>query len=194
MLYLAWIKRTTKLKIHIMKKTYYLIFALLMIVSISYAQKDKSKRASPPATAMNTISGLEIKIDYSQPSVNDREVWGKLVPYGEVWRTGANEATTISFSKDVTISGEKVKAGKYSLFTIPGEKEWTLILNKKWDQWGAYKYKKDEDVLRIIVRPQKTDGKTEKLTFDVNNSGQVTMKWDNLMFAFDVKADMASAE
>ena len=92
-----------------------------------------------------------IRVLYSRPARNGREVFGKLVPYGKVWRTGANENTEIKFYKDATIQGKKVKAGTYSLFTIPGETEWTIILNSDLDYWGAFSYNEANDVLRVKV-------------------------------------------
>jgi hypothetical protein len=162
-----------------------LTFLTLFFVTVACAQKEK---LSPAATAMNSVSGVDIKIDYSQPSVKGRTIWGDLVPYDEVWRTGANEATTIEFSKDVKINGNAVPAGKYALFTIPGKNEWVVIINKEAKQWGAYKYKKDEDVLRINVKPDKTDGQAEKLTFNIAQDGKVMMSWDQLSISFNVTA------
>lgn len=171
-----------------MKK--YLFFTVLLALIVMQgsllAQEDKSKRASPPATAMNDIDGLQIKIDYSQPSVKDRVIWGELVPYDKIWRTGANEATTIEFSRDVKVNGENVAAGRYSLFTIPGEKGWTVILNSEADQWGSYKYNEEKDVMRFSVKPEATEEKVEQLTFEVDDEGTVSMMWDELMFSFDV--------
>ncbi|QNL22955.1 DUF2911 domain-containing protein [Hyphobacterium sp. CCMP332] len=171
-----------------MKKINLSVFLLffLFIGGTAFAQKDKATRPSPPATAMNTVNGKNIKIDYSQPAVKDRVIWGELVPYEEVWRTGANEATTIEFSQDVSINGESVKAGKYSLFTVPNEDSWMVILNSEANQWGAYKYNEEKDVLRFKVKPQKIDKKSERLTFDVKESGKVSMMWDELMISFDV--------
>lgn len=172
-----------------MKKmnVFVLFLSILMISSGVIAQKDKATRPSPPATAMNTVDGLDIKIDYSQPAVKERAVWGELVPYDEVWRTGANEATTIEFSRNVKISGEEVPAGKYSLFTIPNEDSWTVILNSEPKQWGAYKYDEEKDVIRFMVKPEGLDEKVERLTFDVDGEGTVSMMWDELMFSFDVE-------
>lgn len=160
-------------------------FLVLFFFTVACAQKEK---ASPAATAMNTVSGVNVKIDYSQPAVKGRTIWGDLVPYDEVWRTGANEATTIEFSADVNINGNMLKAGKYALFTIPGESQWVVIFNKDANQWGAYKYKKDDDALRVNVTPQKTDGQSERLTFSVGNDGKVMMAWDQLSIDFNVTA------
>ncbi len=92
-----------------------------------------------------------IRVVYSRPQKNEREIFGKLVPFGEVWRTGANEVTEIKFYHDVELAGKDVKAGTYSLFTIPGEKQWTIILNSDLDYWGAYSYKASSDVLRVTA-------------------------------------------
>lgn len=152
------------------------------------AQTDKSKRPSPPAQATATLaSGTTITIDYSQPAVKGRTVGKDLEPkQGEVWRTGANEATWIEFSKDVTVEGKAVKAGKYGLFSIWNGNNWTVILNKKWNQWGAYEYKPAEDVLRIDV-PVKKSTFSERLTFKANNNGTITLNWADLQFDLNVK-------
>jgi len=108
--------------------------------------------------------------------------------YGKVWRTGANEATTIEVNKDVTINGQKLPAGKYALFSIPQENdEWIVIFNKESNQWGAYNYKEDQDALRIKVKPGKTDELVERLKFDVSDKGTVTFMWENVKWSFDVK-------
>ena len=152
------------------------------------AQTDKSKRPSPPAQATATLaSGTTITIDYSQPAVKGRTVGKDLEPkQGEVWRTGANEATWIEFSKDVTVEGKAVKAGKYGLFSIWNGNNWTVILNKKWNQWGAYEYKPAEDVLRVDV-PVKKGTFSERLTFKANNNGTITLNWADLQFDLNVK-------
>jgi hypothetical protein len=109
-----------------------------------------------------------------------------LVPYGEVWRTGANEATTIEFSADVTVQGKALAKGVYSLFTIPGETEWTIIINKDPKQWGAYTYKAENDVLRVKAKPSE-HAMTEKFTIGVSATGQVTLDWDKTSVSFYVK-------
>lgn len=154
-------------------------------VALACAQ-DKSKRPSPPAVASGVIDGVNIKIDYSQPSVKGRKIMGGLVPYGEVWRTGANEATTIEFDKNVKIEGQSLPAGKYTLFTIPGEQEWSIIFNKKLGQWGAYDYEKnkDQNALVVKVKPVAT-AFTEVFTFEVGAKA-VTLKWENTAVSFSV--------
>lgn len=125
-----------------------------------------------------------VRITYSRPAKKEREVFGtKIVPYGEVWRLGANESTEIKFYQDVTIQGKKVKAGTYSLFAIPTATEWTIILNKDLDFWGAYSYNKDNDVLRVSVPTKKTDEAVENFSIQCikgSNDKETTMKmaWD----------------
>jgi Protein of unknown function (DUF2911) len=128
-----------------------------------------------------------IRIIYSRPAKKEREVFGtKIVPYGEVWRVGANESTEIKFYQDVTIQGKIVKAGTYSLFAIPTATEWTIILNKDLDFWGAYSYNKDNDVLRVSVPTKKTDEVIENFSIQCvkgNNDKETIMKmaWDTTL-------------
>lgn len=123
-----------------------------------------------------------IRVIYSRPSKNDRVVFGELQPYGEVWRTGANESTEIKLYQDMMIGDKKVKAGTYTLFTIPGEKEWTVILNKDNDTWGAYGYKKERDMVRITTPVRKADKTIESfsMAFQPSEGGaDMLMGWDN---------------
>lgn len=163
-----------------------LSMALLMVFSVN-AQKDKSKRPSPPAQVTKEINGTKVTIDYSRPSKRGRDIFGGLEDYGKVWRTGANESTWIELSKDVKVEGKSLAAGKYGLFTIPGKDEWTIIFNKKWDGWGAYEYKQSDDVLRVKVKPSSTDEVVELFTIDVTDSGDVTMAWDQTQVTFKIK-------
>lgn len=155
-----------------MKKVAFLLMGIIGVVAFSCAQKAVP---SPPATA----EGKNVKVDYGQPSKKEREIFGKLVPYGEVWRTGANKATEITFATDGTFGGQAVKAGTYTLFTIPTETEWTIILNSALKQWGAYGYEKikDKDVLKVKVPSSKLDGVVEKLTFRFIE-GNMIIEWD----------------
>jgi hypothetical protein len=118
------------------------------------------------------------RVIYSRPRKGERVVFGKLVPYGEVWRTGANEATEIKFYQDVTLGGKKVKAGTYSLFSIPGEKEWTLILNTDLDYWGAYSYNPKNDVVRVTAPASPLADAVEYFTIGFRGKGgkSATMK------------------
>jgi len=145
----------------------------------------KDERPSPPMIAENTIGNLTVTIKYNSPGVKGRTIWGELVPYNKVWRTGANEATTFEVSRDSKIEGNGLFAGKYALFTIPGETEWTVIINQVSDQWGAYKYDESKDVFRFKVKPQRGEFK-ERLEFNVSEKGRVTMAWENIVIGFDI--------
>lgn len=163
-------------------------FLIAAFIFNANAQDDKSKRPSPPRTASGEVGDLKIVIDYGAPYVKGRTIYGGLEPYGKVWRTGANEATTFSVNKDVTINGNALPAGKYALFTIPDEDQWTVIFNKNPDQWGAYDYDEAEDALRIEVEPKKLDNLVEQLKFEVSDEGVVTFAWEYQSFDFSVSA------
>ncbi len=151
------------------------------------AMAETKSKPSPPASTSATIGETTLTINYSQPAVKGRNVWdGNLAPLGKVWRTGANDATTFEVSKDVTVQGQILKAGKYGLFTIPGEKEWTIIFNKVAKQWGAFKYNEAEDVLRVKATPKAND-MMERFTIKAENNGDVTLMWDKVAVAFKVK-------
>lgn len=152
-----------------MKKFLFVSFLAAALVNCSQGQQ------SPRVSA----EGKDVKVSYGQPSKKGREIFGKLVPFGEVWRTGANEATEITFAKDASFGGQSVKAGTYSLFTIPGEKEWTIILNSELKQWGSYDYEKikAKDVLKVTVPVNKVSTSVEKLTFRFEK-GNMVIEWD----------------
>ena len=174
-----------------MKNTAYLSAILLLLftlsLSITNGQEDKSKRKSPPAISSQKVGEVMITIDYSQPSTNGRQIWGNVVKYNEVWRTGANEATTIAFDKDVVIDGRALAAGKYSLFSIPNDGgDWTIIFNTEAELWGAFKYNENKDALRIKVMPVKHKELVEQLQFTISEEGEVSMAWANLSFSFEV--------
>jgi len=152
---------------------------------LSTAKKDD--RPSPPQEAKAVVGDLTIKINYSSPGVKNRKVWGELVPFDKVWRTGANEATTIEVSRDTKVGGAALKAGKYSLFSIPGEKEWTIIFNAVPDQWGAYKYEESKDALRIKAIPAASPEFNERLKFDIRPDGKVILYWENLMVSWEMR-------
>lgn len=164
-----------------------LLSFLLLVTITSCAQGDKSKRSSPPAIVTETISsGAVITIDYSQPSLKGRAIGTELAPYGEVWRTGANEATVFEVSQDVKVEGQSLPAGKYGLYSIAGEKEWVFIFNKTWKQWGT-SYSETDDALRVKVTPDKSASTTEKMTFTINKSGIVSLSWGDLQVDFKVE-------
>jgi len=167
----------------------FVFFLLAGLGTMTEAQTDKPK--SPPVSASHTVGDLTIKINYNAPSARGRTLWGELVPNGKVWRTGANKATTFEINQDVLINGEKLMAGKYALFTIPNEKEWTIIFNKEADQWGAYSYDAGKDALRIKVNTGKSPEFSEQMTFDVGdndeNIGVVSFRWGDLKTHFNVE-------
>ena len=146
--------------------------------------KKKKKMKSPPAEAnLSLENGTTISIDYHSPAVRERDVWGDLVPYGKIWRTGANNATTFEVNKDIKVEGKTLAAGKYALFTIPDKGEWTVIFNNEAEQWGAYKYDQTKDALQVKVTPQENDNHVENMTFKMKAKGddaQVWLLWEKL--------------
>lgn len=159
---------------------------MLAVATISLVNAQDKKPKSPPMKSEGKSGGVGIKIDYHAPSARDRKVMGKLVPYGKVWRTGANNATTIEFDQDAKVEGKDIAAGKYALFTIPGEDEWTIIFNSVTDQWGSFDYDDGKDVLRVTAKPKKTGKMIE--TFEISVLGEgVRIQWENTMVTFSVK-------
>ncbi|MBS1513267.1 MAG: DUF2911 domain-containing protein [Bacteroidetes bacterium] len=150
---------------------------------------DKSKRPSPPALVKETLNnGAVISIDYSQPSVKGRTIGQDLEPKaGEVWRTGANEATVFETSKDLKIGDKTLPAGKYGLFSLSGDKNWTIIFNKTWKQWGAFNYKEADDALRITATKSKAEPFAEKMTFTIDKNGTITLLWGDNKISFTVQ-------
>ncbi len=173
----------------------YALFPVVVLTTLlalpALAQRGMDKpRVSPNASVSQTIGVTEVTISYGRPGVKGRTIWGELVPYGEVWRTGANEATTISFSQDVTIEGEPLPAGTYALFTIPKEGEWTIVFNKTAQQWGAFNYEAKQDALRVKVKPQPTSPQ-EWMSFSFEeltaNGATVVLRWEKLAVPFKIQ-------
>ena len=170
------------------------LFLTLLGVSISsmiMCQSDKSKRPSPPATATGKVNGATITIDYSSPAVKGRKIWGGLVPYNKVWRTGANEATLFNTDKDISVEGKSLPAGKYSIYTIPGEKEWVFIFNSQTGQSGVKEGEETsedpaKDVLRVTVKPEKSARFNERMKFEVENTG-FSLLWENLKVPVSIR-------
>lgn len=159
---------------------------MLAVVSVETIAQD-NKPKSPKETVTGTIDGVNVEIVYCRPSARGRKMLGEKEPYGQVWRTGANEATTIKFDKAVTIEGKALEAGVYSLWTIPNEKEWVIIFNKKTGQWGTqYDKFKNEDVLRVTVNAGKPKEFIETFTIGVEKD-QISLQWENTAVAFKVK-------
>ncbi len=168
-----------------------IFFVILLCISFVQAQV-KTPRPSPNATISQTIGITDVTITYSRPGVKGREVWGKLVPYNQVWRTGANENTTITFTDPVKIDGQTLPAGTYGLQTIPTADEWTIILSKNAKAWGAFSYKQEDDALRFKVKPQASDFQ-EWMSFSFENlsesSADVTLRWEKIKISFKVEFD-----
>lgn len=174
-----------------MKKVLISAILFALVCSISVAQNFRTPDKSPMDMAYfpdhfahDRKEGEKaiIRVTYSRPLKNGREVFGKLVPYGKVWRTGANEATEIKFYQDVDFGGKKVKAGSYSLFTIPAEKEWVVILNSDLDYWGAYKYNEKNDVVRVPASVTSVTQPLENFSIQFEKKGD---KQGVMKFAWD---------
>jgi len=148
---------------------------------------EEETRPSPLKQVSGNVDGVSVSMQYSSPSVKEREIWGELVPYDQVWRTGANEATWVAFDKDVMIGGEKVPAGKYALFTIPTEQEWKVILNETWNQWGAYDYDASENIAEFEVPTEMQADAEERLKFSITDMG-IRFEWEKLAFEIPVSA------
>lgn len=176
-----------------MKKIIISAFALLTICTTN-AQELTTPQPSPTANLKQNFALSSIEISYSRPGVKGRKIFGDLVPYGKVWRTGANSATTITFGEDVTIGGKKVAAGKYGLLTIPGETEWTFIITKQTDVTSPAAYKQDQDVVRVKAQPATLPFSIETLFINVDNiksnSCTIGLVWDNVYAGFEVTADV----
>ena len=176
-----------------MKKLTLILFVTVLVLSGSlWAQDLKFPQPSPAASVSQTIGVTEVKITFHRPGVKGRVIWGDLVPYDQVWRLGANEATTIEFSNDVMIEGNKLAAGKYGFFAVPGKEEWTFIFSKQADIWGTYGYKESEDVLRVKAKPAEAPP-CEWMHFmfaDLkDDSAKVILHWEKLMVGFTVTVD-----
>ncbi len=172
---------------------------LLSFSALGAAQaqtKIKLPQASPAASVKTAVGTSEVTINYHRPGVKGRKIWGELVPLGQVWRLGANNATTITFADAVKVEGKDVPAGTYGLFAIPAQDKWTLILNKEAQQWGAYSYKQEQDLVRFDVKPQ-TGPFTEWMVFNITPAGEgkavVEMAWENLRVPFTVEVDAETA-
>lgn len=159
---------------------------LLITLPVLAGRGDDSGRKSKNGKTEGTIAGVSVTIEYGSPQVRDRDIWGGLVPMGKVWRTGADEATTITFSGDVTIEGKALAAGTYSLFTVPGEGEWTVVFNTVAEQWGNYEYAKAKDALRVTVKP--TMGEHIEAMDFVIDGDQVVLRWEKVAVPFTVAA------
>jgi hypothetical protein len=153
----------------------------------------QTPRPSPVATLAQQIGVMDVTVKYSRPGIKDREIYGGLVPFGELWRTGANATTSFKFSDDVTIEGNNVPAGEYGLYTIPGQDEWTIIFNKNLG-WGTGAYKEEDDVARFTVKPEKMAHTVETFTIEFDhirdNWAFVVLTWENTLVKFKIEFDV----
>lgn len=189
-----------------MKNTGLLIALLFLALASANAQTFRGLEKSPMAMAYYPdnyahdrkfapakigTDKLAARVTYTRPARNGREVFGKLVPYGKVWRAGANEAPEVKFYQDVTIGGKKLKAGNYAMLVLPTEKDWTIIFSSDLDQWGAYSYNEALDVARITVPVQKSDAAIENFSIQFAKkdakTGVMNMGWDSTMVAVPVE-------
>jgi hypothetical protein len=177
------------------RRSLLLAVSLVLLTGICFSQSAllDLPRQSQNAQVSQTIGITDVTVKYSRPLVKDRKVWGGLVPYGDVWRAGANENTTITFSTPVSVEGKPLEAGTYGLFMIPTENDWTVIFSKTNTAWGAFTYKQDEDVLRVTVKPTASEFHNA-LIYDFDqitpDSALVTLRWDKLAVPFKVSANV----
>src|SRR5277367_61699 len=164
----------------LMQKQIVFLTSLLLTLTALVSAQDKGKRPSPPAQAQCKFSdGKTITVNYSSPRAKGRKIFGDLVPYGEVWRTGANEATTFVTDANLNVGGKDVPAGNYTIFTVPNADKWTLIINKKTGEWGIpYKYEADE-LARADMKVSQTASAVENFTIAFDQACSLTISWEN---------------
>ena len=172
-----------------MKKNFPMVVALVWSLTLLAGAQEKAP-ASPPEHAECKFSdGKTVKVDYSSPRMRGRKIYGGLVPYGQVWRTGANAATTFVTDTNVTVGGKDVPAGNYTIFTVPNQDKWTLIINKKTGEWGIpYKYEGDE-LGRVDMQVSKTPSQVENFTIAFDQSGDkctMNLGWENTRASVEV--------
>jgi hypothetical protein len=179
------------LRVKFISKLILLSLLIFGFVSQSTAQDYLKKlRVSPKAEIMQAVGLTKVTISYSRPGVKGRKIWGALVPYDNVWRAGADEATKITFTSDVKIEGKKLSAGSYSFFVIPNKKEWIIIFNKVSDQWGAFTYNEAEDAIRLKMKP-KTAEFEEWLKYEIAKTGDysanLSLHWEKQKVALKLE-------
>jgi hypothetical protein len=177
-----------------MKKPIFLAFSILLISLTTFAQQIQMPQGSPSAKIAQKVGLTDVTIDYSRPSTKGRKIFGELVPFGDIWRTGANGATVISFSSEVIIADQKVKAGKYALYSVPSKSSWEIILSKNINLWGAIGYDKTDELLRFEVAPDKLSRKQETFEISFENmtdtGSDVSLKWENTRVDFRIETEV----
>lgn len=177
-----------------MRRFYFLILTGIQILFIANAQDLQTPAPSPLGTVTQIVGVTEVSVSYSRPGIKERDIFGSLVPFGELWRTGANRSTTIKFSDDVRVEGLEVPKGEYALFTIPGKNEWTIIFSKDIGS-GTSDYKQEDDVARFTTVPVKLDKPVERFTIEIaditDNSARINLRWakTEVTFSFTVDTD-----
>ncbi|WP_210487021.1 DUF2911 domain-containing protein [Rufibacter aurantiacus] len=176
-----------------------LVWSLAMALFLMGTQASaqiQTPAASPSASVTQVVGLTKVTVDYSRPSVKGRKIFGDLAPYGKLWRTGANAATKITFSDEVMLEGNKVPAGEYALYTIPGEKEWTVVIHKNTKLWGdgGPDYKQEDDQVRFKVTPKRLNEKVESFTIGfadlTNSSGVLQISWENTLVPVKITTDV----
>lgn len=161
------------------------------LITITRPGESDTVKKSIKAIITKKINDLNITISYHSPAVRNRVIWGGLVPFDQVWVAGAHMATSIEFNKRITINGKKIPAGKFALFAIPSQKEWTLILNKNWQQHLTDKYDRREDVMRVMVKPDTINYLQERLRYDIieqkEGLGAIEFRWEKLLISVPIK-------
>jgi hypothetical protein len=172
-------------------KLKYLFLISLILLSKTIDAQIKTPAASPTATVSQGVGLTKVTIDYSRPSVKGRKIFGDLVPYGKVWRTGANRITTIKLDDDMHINGAPVKAGNYGLYTIPGESAWVIIINKDDKQWGSYEYDVNKDVIRFSIQPLRIEPMVEQMEIRFEEftltSAMIAINWESTSARFKIE-------
>lgn len=172
-----------------------IIFLMVIVAGTdAIGQQINMPQASPSASISQRIGLTDVNVEYSRPSMKGRKIFGELVPYGSVWRTGANAATILSFSTDVKIENQYVNAGTYALYSIPGKDEWTIILSSNTSLWGAVGYSSEDDVLRATVKPGKTGQRYETMEINfvdmTDNAASIAIKWENTRVLFRIETEV----
>jgi hypothetical protein len=167
-----------------------LFTAIVLTAALAYAQTEKKPPASPRGQAsVSFADGKKVSVDYGRPYMRGRKIMGELVPFGQVWRTGANAATSFETDAPISISGTDIPAGKYTMYTLPGENEWKIIINKQTGQWGT-EYNEPQDLARIIAKPGKTTQPVEQFTISLEKRGPkaalMKLEWENTSVAVDI--------
>ncbi|HET6373715.1 MAG TPA: DUF2911 domain-containing protein [Candidatus Polarisedimenticolia bacterium] len=182
-----------------MKNTITLLVSASLLASSLHAQEAKKIEFPQPSSAASVkerVGVTDVSVEYSRPNVRERKIFGGLVPYGAVWRTGANAATKITFSTDVKLGGTAVPAGSYALFTIPGEAEWTVILSKVSDEWGSYAYNQKDDQARIKVKPVSLADPLETMTIGVQDiragKANLVIAWEKTKVPVEIDTDLVA--